>query len=236
LEGHNSFICFLWDTQLEPLFIPYSHYESVLAESEPAADGQYKVQVILRDDATLLYVARVGRFNVEGYFGWQALRESVAGFKPPPTLSHSQLQTMLGAIGAAKNFDVWVPPNNRSSLDWELTERFGILDTLPPGFQKIQGILQEIDVVWIKRGASELSALYEIEYSTPIYSGLLRLNDVHLSSPQIERLTVVSDEIRRAAFARQLNRPTFQASSLSSVCTFLEYSEVYNWHRRLLAS
>lgn len=234
LEGHDSFICFVWDGQVDPLFLPYGEYEEVFAQIEPASDGQYKVQIFPRDDATVLYVARAGRFNVDSHYGWLNLEDSLSDFEPRPALTHSQVQTLLGAIGTVKNFDVWVPPNNRANLDWSLTGRFDLLEILPPGFESVHSILQEIDVVWVKRGSSGLSAVYEVEYSTPIYSGLLRLNDVRLVNPQIDRLTVVSGELRRSAFVRQLNRPTFQASSLSSICTFLEYSDVYDWHRRLV--
>jgi len=38
-------------------------------------------------------------------------------------------------------------------------------------------ILQEVDVIWIPPGSSELKALFEIEHSTAVYSGLLRFND-----------------------------------------------------------
>ncbi len=110
LEGHRSFICFLWDRQAEPLFIPFADFEEVFAGSQPASDGQYKVQIYLRDDATILYVTRAGRFNVDAHFGWTALDEALEGFQSAPALSHPQVQTLLGAIGNAKQFDVWVPP------------------------------------------------------------------------------------------------------------------------------
>ncbi|MBI1885559.1 MAG: hypothetical protein HYS09_04490 [Chloroflexi bacterium] len=233
LEGHKSFISFLWDGQLEPLLVPFAEFEEVFAEAQPASDGQFKIQVYPREDGTILYIARAGRFNVEGYFGWLQLEAAMKGFHPYPSLSHPQIQTLLGAIGAAKDYDVWVPRNDRAGLDWSLASPYRLADELTPGFEAIQSVLQEIDVIWLKRGSAGLAAVYEVEHSTPIYSGLLRLNDVRLINPQIDRLTVVSNEPRRATFVRQLNRPTFQASSLSSVCTFLEYSEVYDWHRRL---
>ena len=236
LDGHRAFVCFLWDGQAEPLFLPFADFEEVFAESQPASDGQYKVQVFPREDATILYVTRAGRFNVEGHFGWHELDAALRGFEATPALSHPQVQTLLGAIGDVKQFDVWVPPNDRPGLDWSLTPPYGCITRLPPGFEAVQPILQEIDVIWIKRGSGHLAAVYEVEHSTPIYSGLLRLNDIRLVNPQIDRLAVVSNEPRRSAFIRQLNRPTFQASSLSSVCTFLEYSEVYDWHRRLIGS
>ena len=236
LQGHRSCIAFLWDGQPSPLLLPFEEFEEVFASSEPASDGQYKAQVYPRDDATILYVARAGRFNVEGYFGWVPLDEAMKGRHVYPHLSHAQVQTLLGAIGAAKGYDVWVPLNDRTLLDWTITSPYRVIGELPPGFEAVRSVLQEIDVIWVRRGAPGLAALYEVEHSTPIYSGLLRFNDVRLINPRIDRLTVVSNEPRRAAFVRQLNRPTFQASSLSSVCTFLEYSEVYDWHRRLVAS
>jgi hypothetical protein len=30
-----------------------------------------------------------------------------------------------------------------------------------------------------------------------------------------------------------LNRPTFQTSGLSGLCSFLDYRDVYGWHRRI---
>jgi hypothetical protein len=234
LEGRAAFISFLWNGQREPLLVPFAEFEEVFAQSQPASDGQHKAQVYPREDATILYLAKTGRFNVEGYFGWLRLDEAMKGFQPYPTLTHPQIQTLLGAIGTAKNYDVWVPPSDRPGLDWTLTTRFSLVDQLPASYEAVQTIAQEIDVIWVRRGAPGLAAVYEVEHSTPIYSGLLRLNDVRLINPQIDRLTVVSNEPRRAAFVRQLDRPTFHASSLASVCTFLEYSEVYDWHRRLV--
>src|SRR3990170_2220922 len=70
LEGHPSVICFLWDGQADPLFVPFSEYEGVFHSTSPAGDGQYKAQVYLESDGTELYVARAGRFNVEAHFGW----------------------------------------------------------------------------------------------------------------------------------------------------------------------
>ncbi len=56
---------------LSPLLVPFAEFEEVFAEAQPASDGQFKVQVYPREDGTILYVARAGRFNVEGVF-WVA--------------------------------------------------------------------------------------------------------------------------------------------------------------------
>jgi hypothetical protein len=91
--------------------------------------------------------------------------------------------------------------------------------------------------MWIERGAGRLNALFEVEHSTPVYSGLLRFNDVLLVSPQLgARFTVVSNDKRRSLFIRQLRRPTFKFSRLNEYCTFMEYGGVYNWYLRLWQS
>jgi len=45
LEGFPSVLSFLWDSQSEPLFIPFSEYEEIFRSLTPASDGQFKVQI-----------------------------------------------------------------------------------------------------------------------------------------------------------------------------------------------
>jgi len=238
LEGRPSLLCFLWNGQTEPLLVPFSEYEDVFQSTSPARDGQYKAQVYLQDDGTELYIARAGRFNVEGHFGWDVLEAMIdsARLRTLPDFTHSQMQTLLGAIGSAKGYDIWVPRSDRVKMDWSLTDRFEFRDVLPYGFEPIESILQEVDVIWVHRGSSELRSLFEVEHSTPVYSGLLRLNDIHLAAPRLgPSFSIVANDTRRALFVRQLNRPTFQVSGLSELCSFLEYINVFVWYRRIKA-
>jgi hypothetical protein len=206
--------------------------------TSPAKDGQYKVKVYLQDDGIELYIAKAGRFNVEGHFGWNKLGSLIDSthLERVPELSHSQVQTLVGAIGAAKAYAVWIPQSDRVKLDWSLTDQFECHDVLPYGFEPVKSILQEVDVIWIQRGSSELRALFEVEHSTPIYSGLLRFNDIHLVATNLRpRFSIVANHVRRALFVRQLNRPTFRMSGLSELCTFLDYTDVFGWHERIKA-
>jgi hypothetical protein len=76
--------------------------------------------------------------------------------------------------------------------------------------------------------------MFEVEHSTPIYSGLLRFNDVHLVAPLLRpRFSVVANDARRDLFVRQLNRPTFRLSGLRELCTFLDYKDVFGWYTRV---
>ena len=104
LQGHRSYLCFLWDGQIEPLIVPFSEFEDVFQNQQPANDGQFKVQVLIQKESLDLYIARAGRFNVESYVGWSDLQWAVdsTSTEPIPSLLHNQVQTLLGAIGAAK--------------------------------------------------------------------------------------------------------------------------------------
>jgi len=235
LEGHRGVLGFFWDRQSEPLFIPFEEFEEIFAALSPASDGQYKVQVYEQEGGTELYIANAGRFNVESYLGWAQL-ESLTHTSETivPELSHIQVQTLLGSIGSVKGFDIWIPPSDRGKLDWNLSLAFRFSKSLPPTLMPIREVAEEIDVIWVDRGGARPAALFEVEHSTPIYSALLRFNDVHLMLPTLTlRFGIVSNDCRRALFVRQLSRPTFRASGLKEICAFFEYHNVYGWHRRL---
>jgi hypothetical protein len=237
LEGFNSIICFLWDNQYEPLFIPFSEFEDVFTSLIPASDGQFKAQIYHNLDPLELYIANAGRFNVEAFIGWKYIDGLIDKNKliNIPDFSHSQIQTLVGAIGLVKGFDIWVPPVDRTKLDWKLVSKFDCVKNLPNRYEKIDSVIRDVDVIWLKRGSSDLSAMFEVEHSTPIYSGLLRFNDLHLIDPQLKlRFSIVSNDIRRSLFLRQINRPTFRRSGLSDLCNFLDYKDVFGWYNRTL--
>jgi hypothetical protein len=235
LEGVNSVICFLWDTQSEPVFVPFLDFEEIFNSLTPASDGQYKVQ-IYPDEETELYIANAGRFNIEGFYGWHVLDNLIDKNKivDMPDLSHSQIQTLIGSIGAIKGHEIWIPHNDRNRLDWNLAEEYVCKSDLPVRYEKVVNIIREVDVVWMQRGSSELNALFEVEHSTPIYSALLRFNDLFLVEPNMKlKFSIVSNDTRRSLFLRQVGRPTFKMSGLGDICNFMEYRDVYSWFQRM---
>lgn len=236
LEGHNAFLCFLLDDGSPPLFIPYTDFEEVFRSADVARDGQYKVQLVSQRRGLELYIARRGRFNVEGYVGLDTLARTLdtKRLRKARDLTHPQVQTLLAGIGHIKGYDVRVPENDVNKLDWSLTERFVLREDLPAGFDDVSAVLSEIDVIWLELGRDVISGLYEVEHSTSVYSALLRFNDVLLTDPRVSRFSIVSDDTRRALFSRQLYRPTFRRSGLSELTSFLEYANVLDWHTRLI--
>jgi len=235
LEGRNGFICFLLDDGSPPVFVPYADFEEIFHNAQAARDGQYKVQLIAREVVLELYIARQGRFNIEAYVGFDALegRLEASRLRGTHDLSHLQVQTLLAGIGHIKRYDVYIPENDAGRLDWSLTKRFALRESIPTGFHEVRDILSEIDVVWVASGRNAIQGLFEVEHSTPIYSGLLRFNDVLLADPRVSRFSIVSNDSRRAVFARQLSRPTFRKSGLAELASFLEYANVLEWHTRL---
>lgn len=236
LDGFNSVICFLWDTQAEPLFVPYNEFEEVFSVLEPASDGQIKAQIYQEPDGTELYIANAGRFNVESFFGWNYFESLIDRSKLVliPDFTHSQIQTLIGAIGIHRGYDIWIPSIDKSRLDWQIAQKFECRLELPERYFRVIDVIREIDVMWLKRGSTELTAMFEVEHSTPIYSGLLRFNDLHLIEPNLKpKFSIVSNDLRRALFLRQINRPTFKTSGLSELCNFLEYKDVYGWFNRI---
>ena len=153
LEGHPSVICFLWENQNEPLLIPYSDFEEIFNSISPAGDGQYKVQIYFESNGTELYIPTIGRFGIDFYYGWHVLEDILnsSNSLAIPELNHSQIQTLIGSIGFQKNFDIWIPQNDRRSLDWKLTSEFQIKNTMSSDLQLVKNIIEEVDVIWFER-------------------------------------------------------------------------------------
>jgi hypothetical protein len=84
-------------------------------------------------------------------------------------------------------------------------------------------IIQNIDVLWLTRNV--ILKAFEIEATTAIYSGLLRLNDLVLAQPNISvDLYLAAPESRRDRVRDQIFRPSFQ--NLVSRCRYLSFQDV----------
>ena len=96
---------------------------------------------------------------------------------------HVKVQWSLIRLGRAEGCSVWVPINDRN-LSCEGAPFSGnTLERLPNfGFEEgTRRIVQNIDVLWLKKNV--IVKAFEIESTTAIYSGLLRLNDLASRNP-----------------------------------------------------
>jgi len=139
---------------------------------------------------------------------------------------HLKIQYMLVKIGLLDGYDVWIASND---VNKEFNgERFNemCLDILPHfAGETVLNIAKNIDVIWFKRGSARPERFFEIEHTTSIYSGLLRLNDVMIDYP-IPAAYIVGSNDKKSKFNDQLNRRTFVNNGLNKVCKFLDYEDV----------
>ena len=75
----------------------------------------------------------------------------------------------------------------------------------------------------------EIIAAFEVEHTTAIYSGLLRMSDLVSMQPNIKLdLFMVAPDERREKVSQEINRPTFARLKppLPKICRFIPYSEL----------
>jgi hypothetical protein len=139
---------------------------------------------------------------------------------------HLFMQYCLVKIGLMKGHDVWVASNDRNKSYQGNSLASMTLSELPHfAGPDVLNIAKMIDVIWFKKLSATPVCFFEIEHSTSVYSGLLRLNDVRIDYP-VPKAVIVASPIRRPLFDRQLGRRTFVNSELAEICQFLSYDDV----------
>ncbi len=143
---------------------------------------------------------------------------------------HTEIQFHLLDLGAEMGLDVWVARNDRSKTwkDQTLGTMPRMVAELPTQFNEAtQRTIELIDVLWLKRNS--IVAAFEVESTTAIYSGLLRMSDLLALQPGLDiRLYLVAPDDRRNKVEQEILRPTFELREkpLSSICGFLPFSRL----------
>jgi len=144
------------------------------------------------------------------------------------TTRHSEIQYMLLNLGAELGLDVWVARNDRSRK-WNgvmLGSLPRMLDELPTQFNEATTrTIELIDVLWLS--GNSIVAAFEVECTTSIYSGLLRMSDLLALQPNLDiSLYLVAPDERRDKVEQELLRPTFslREKPLAKICGFLPFS------------
>jgi len=141
--------------------------------------------------------------------------------------AHTEVQYLLLKLGADMGFDVHVASNDQSR-EWK-GRKFSDLPrrraSLPQQFDAYtNGIIQRIDVLWLNGPA--IIAAFEVESTTSIYSGLLRMSDLLAMQPNISiPLFLVAPDDRRTKVIKEINRPTFKRRTqpLVDICRFISF-------------
>lgn len=143
-----------------------------------------------------------------------------------------KIQGLLAKIGEQMGFDIWLPNPDRARVAkvWQPKDPRTLLTSLPLSYDKAtQSTIGLIDVIWIKNKRS-IARAFEVEHTTSIYSGILRMADLVALQPDIKiKMHIVAPSDRQEKFSTEIRRPVFSYMTngrLSDMCTFISYDDV----------
>ena len=151
--------------------------------------------------------------------------------------THTEVQGWLRDLGHALGFNVWIASNDvgRSYSGGRLGD--GCLSALPAAVAGSAGAdaVRLIDVLWLERDSGKVAGAFEVEHTTSIYSGIVRLLDLALGTAQeaAQGLFLVAPDSREEDVRAQLARPAFSRVADLRV-RFLPYGELER-HRETMA-
>jgi len=171
------------------------------------------------------FKAKIGLVTVPETEG-AAPEKDIERVKEPT--AHTEIQWHLLKLGCDMGFRVWVARNDRSrDFDGKsFSELPGLAVDLPLQFDDATNrTIELIDVLWLKGNA--IVAAFEIESTTSVYSGLLRMSDLISMQPNLSiPLYLVAPDDRRDKVITEVNRPTFLRLTppLVEMCRFISFS------------
>ncbi len=151
--------------------------------------------------------------------------------------THTEVQGWLRDLGHALGFDVWVASNDVGRPYAGGRLGYGCIPTLPPAIDHAPGAeaVRLIDILWLERGSGRVTGAFEVEHTTSIYSGIVRLLDLALghAGDSAQGLFLVAPDQREDDVRAQLARPAFSRVADLRV-RFLAYGELER-HRGAIA-
>lgn len=141
-----------------------------------------------------------------------------------------RMQALLADIGAKMGMKIWIPKNDRSRVLSECkSSNPAILERLPLNYDETTlKTIEQIDVLWLK--GRSIKRAFEVEHTTSIYSGILRMADLLALQPNMDiRLHIVAPVGRKEKVFQELRRPVFSLldrGPLYEACTYLSYESV----------
>lgn len=177
------------------------------------------------DDAAALaaWEADLDRVRAEGAKERRAREAASAGDR-----THTEVQGWLRDLGGALGYDVWIASNdrNRACGDGRLGD--GCLDALPPALVDGPGadFIPLIDVLWLDRATGRVQAAFEVEHTTTIQTGIMRMLDLaETQGGGLPGLFLVAPDEREDDVRRQVQRPAFRRIGELNV-RWLPYGEL----------
>lgn len=143
-------------------------------------------------------------------------------------VSHTEVQAWLRDLGRALGFQVWIAANDRNRQHEGRRLADGCLIKLPSELAKGPAgeAISLIDVLWLEP-EGKVAAAFEVEHTTSIYSGIVRMLDLALSgAPDAAHgMYLVAPDAREAEVRAQIRRPAFSRVADLKV-RYLPYGEL----------
>ena len=142
-----------------------------------------------------------------------------------------RVQGCLAEIGSIMGYKIWLPKSDRARVlkIWKPKDKADLLEELPIiNENTILKTIEQIDVIWLK--SHSIVRAFEVEHTTSVYSGLLRMADLLALQPNFNiKLHIVAPDVRREKVFQEILRPVFklmEGGALSTKCTYLSYETV----------
>jgi len=142
----------------------------------------------------------------------------------------TRIQALLASIGSEMGLRIWIPRNDRKAVtsEWKPESQI-LIETLPLNYDETTlKTIEQIDVLWLRNRA--IVRAFEVEHTTSIYSGILRMADLLALQPNMNiNLHIVAPWSRREKVFQEIQRPVFSLldeAPLSERCTYLSYDSV----------
>lgn len=139
---------------------------------------------------------------------------------------HAKIQYLLIKIGRALKYDVYVARNDRHrTYDGQSFALLTVSELPLMGWPpEVMETVRLIDVIWLRPGTGEIVSAFEVEKSTSIYSGILRLEDLARSIPGCAcNFYLVAPDHREKEVMAQLARPAFRGDLADISLAFIPF-------------
>ncbi|MFF6829833.1 type II restriction endonuclease [Streptomyces longwoodensis] len=143
-------------------------------------------------------------------------------------VTHTEVQGWLRDLGRALGFHVWIAANDRNRQYQGARLADGCLIKLPATLAEGPAgeAISLIDVLWLEP-EGKVAAAFEVEHTTSIYSGIVRMLDLALSGDPdaAHGMYLVAPDAREDEVRAQIRRPAFSRVADLRV-RYLPYGEL----------
>jgi hypothetical protein len=140
---------------------------------------------------------------------------------------HSQGESALIKLGKVTGCSAFIASNDRSRVFRGKPLGEDCLKNLPNLGLNEEAVrrISLIDVIWLTKNSPVCA--FEVEATTSIYSGLLRMSDLLSVVPSLKiSLYIVAPKNRQDRVRAELTRPTFHKIGLSEYCKFIPLEDL----------